>query len=340
MIVTEIKEAYLKSLEEFIYNHPHGNFFQSPKAYNFYKSLPAFNPVLLISFDESGEINGSLLAVIQKEKGFIKSKFSRRCIVIGGPIVENGNEKVMDLLLQELVRIVKRSSVYIEFRNLFDLTKNKQVFEKNGFIFKEHLNFIIEIQGVNENFMKLDGNRRWQIKKSLKNNVEINILSSINEIQDFYLNLKELYQKKIKKPLPDFKFFETFFYNSNLGKYFLVKFEGKIIGGTMCPIYKNTIYEWYKFSLDKEYKNLYPGVVATWAAIEYGAKNGLSYFDFLGAGSPNSDYGVRDFKSKFGGELVNYGRFIKINNYFLFIIGILGLKIYKLVYGLLKKNRV
>jgi len=192
-IIIDCNNIDLNKLEAFVYNHPNGNFFQSTLYFNFIKSLPQYEPISIVVQDDEGNITGSLIAVIQKEKSFIKSKFSRRCIVIGGPIVENGNEKVMDLILQELVRIVKRRSVYIEFRNLFDLTKNKQVFEKNGFIFNEHLNFIIEIQGVNENFMKLDGNRRWQIKKSLKNNVEINILSSINEIQDFYLRLKELY---------------------------------------------------------------------------------------------------------------------------------------------------
>ncbi len=340
MIVTEIKEAYLKSLEEFIYNHPHGNFFQSPKAYNFYKSLPAFNPVLLISFDESGEINGSLLAVIQKEKGLLKSFLSKRCIVIGGPIIKDGNKNVSDKLLNELVKKSKNQSIYIEFRNLFDPDGIRDVFEKNGFKYKEHLNFIVNIESPEENFRKLNDNRQRQVKKSQKSGTEIIYPKDIIEVSQFYLILKKLYKERVKKPLPDFSFFESFFNKADLGKYFLVKFEDKVIGGIMCPVFKDTIYEWYVCGLDTEYKNQAPSVLATWAAIEYAAKNGLKYFDFMGAGSPNIDYGVREFKSKFGGELVNYGRFIKIHNYFLFIIGILGLKIYKLVYGLLKKNRV
>ena len=31
-------------------------------------------------------------------------------------------------------------------------------------------------------------------------------------------------------------------------------------------------------------------------------------YDFGGAGKPDEEYGVRDFKAKFGGELVCYGR--------------------------------
>ena len=71
--------------------------------------------------------------------------------------------------------------------------------------------------------------------------------------------------------------------------------------------------------------------MATWAAIEYGARNGLSYFDFMGAGSPDSDYGVREFKSKFGGKLVNYGRFLRINHPVLYQIGKIGLKLLKVL---------
>ena len=70
--------------------------------------------------------------------------------------------------------------------------------------------------------------------------------------------------------------------------------------------------------------------MATWAAIDYANKNMIERFDFMGAGKPNDGgYGVRDFKAKFGGELVEYGRFRYICNPFLYKIGILGVKILK-----------
>jgi lipid II:glycine glycyltransferase (peptidoglycan interpeptide bridge formation enzyme) len=34
----------------------------------------------------------------------------------------------------------------------------------------------------------------------------------------------------------------------------------------------------------------------------------------MGAGKPDEDYGVRDFKAQFGGTLVEHGRFLKVNN--------------------------
>jgi len=44
------------------------------------------------------------------------------------------------------------------------------------------------------------------------------------------------------------------------------------------------------------------------AAIDDCRSSGMTEFDFGGAGHPDDDHGVRDFKAKFGGELVDYGR--------------------------------
>ena len=42
--------------------------------------------------------------------------------------------------------------------------------------------------------------------------------------------------------------------------------------------------------------------------LESGSESGYRKYDFGGAGKSDEDYGVRQFKAKFGGELVNYGR--------------------------------
>lgn len=39
-----------------------------------------------------------------------------------------------------------------------------------------------------------------------------------------------------------------------------------------------------------------------------GAENGCRVYDFGGAGKPDKEYRVGDFKAKYGGELVSYGR--------------------------------
>jgi lipid II:glycine glycyltransferase (peptidoglycan interpeptide bridge formation enzyme) len=67
--------------------------------------------------------------------------------------------------------------------------------------------------------------------------------------------------------------------------------------------------------------------MATYAAMEYALLNGMALFDFMGAGSPDEAYGVREFKSRFGGEEVEHGRFILILNPIMYSVGKIGLKI-------------
>ncbi len=331
-VITDAGEINRESWEEFLSGHPDGNFFQSPGYYDLYGSLNSlFEPVGIFAADDKGKIAGILIAVIMREKGIIAGKLSGRCIIYGGPVVKDGDAEITDLLLKGLIKKVKGKSIYIELRNLFDLSRSREKFLDNGFEFHEHLNFILELSTPEENMAKLNQGRRRQIKKSRNAGAEIVEAKDLEEIKEFYRLLQDLYKEKVRKPLPDFIFFKKFFETPSLGKYFLVKHEGKIIGANLCPFFKDTVYELYRSGLDKDYKDLYPSVLATWAPIEYAAEKGFKKFDFLGAGSPEKDNGVREFKSKFGGELVSNGRFTRINNNLLYNAGKLGLKLYQMM---------
>ena len=71
---------------------------------------------------------------------------------------------------------------------------------------------------------------------------------------------------------------------------------------------------------------IYDGIFRANAAIEYAKENHIPLFDFMGAGKPDEPYGVRDFKMEFGGEQVEYGRFLYLRKPMLFAIGKLGVK--------------
>lgn len=318
----------IDDLDNFVLKTPSGNFFQSIGIFEFYSLINNYNPVLFIA-EEKGTIYGSLLAVIQKESRFIKGILSSRCIVYGGPLVLDNSNTVLNLLLNTLNELVGKKTIYTEIRNNFDNKNLTKKFISKGYRYVDHLNFIVGISTVEENKKKLSSSKRRQIKKSLKNGAKIILAENLEQVQGFYKLLSKLYAIKVKKPLPSFNFFKQFYLCNNLGKYFLILYEDNIVGGIMCPIYKDTIYEWYICGEDEKYKEIYPSVLATWAPIDYAANNGLKYLDFMGAGKPNEDYGVRKFKSQFGGELVNYGRFLKLNKPLLYRLGKAGLKLYQ-----------
>ena len=78
-----------------------------------------------------------------------------------------------------------------------------------------------------------------------------------------------------------------------------------------------------------EYYKKYPNDLLPWEIFLWGIKNKYSTFDFGGAGKPDIPYGVRDYKKKFGGEIVEYGRYLNVHSPSLMRLGRLGLKIWK-----------
>ena len=175
----------------------------------------------------------------------------------------------------------------------------------------------------------LSETRKRQINKAQKNGVVIEEAQTEQEVVDWYAILLNLYRRKVKTPLFPLSFFLAFF-RQKRGIYLLVKSEGKVIGGIMCPIKeKQCIYEWFVCGMDTQYKAFSPSVMATWAAMEYANTHHLARFDIMGAGEPGVPYGVRDFKAEFGGQLVEYGRFLCVCKPMLYQIGKLGVKILK-----------
>ena len=328
IIYSENDYSFIK-IEEFVKQHESTHFLQSTQLFRFYTMVDCHTPFYVVSEDEFSGLNGVLLGVIVKNQGFfgLKDYFSQRCIIEGGPLVNNTNPNIVSEILYTLDSYISKKVIYSEFRNSFSLEKLRPVFLKYSWKYSEHLNFIVNINSIKEGTNKVSKSKRTQINKSIKSGASIELARYEKDVLDFYQILDRLYRIKVKKPLPGFDFFRRLFYMESYFKYFLVKFEGEVIGGILCPIYEGTIFEWYVCGEDGRFKNIYPSVLATWAPIDFAIKNDLKYFDFLGAGRPNEDYGVREFKSKFGGELVQYGRFEKIHKPILFKVAKFGINI-------------
>lgn len=317
----EVSTSKWKRIEE---SNKYSSPFQTLEYFNFFNNVDDFSADVFAVSDDYDEIDSLVVVTIQQEKG-LKAGFSKRGIIYGGPLLTSkpGAEK----LFQYIVDYYKQNLIYLETRNFFDYSEYKALLSKAEWSYTPWLNFQLQTENP-EAIKKNMSSSRWrQIKKGIKNGAEIKEAQNEDEVLAFYEILLDLYTTKIKKPLLPKSFFKAF-YNQSLGKYLLVFFEGKVIGGIMCPILSDkAIYEFYICGLDYEFRDQNPSILATWAAIDYAKENNLKYFDFMGAGSPEEEYGVRDFKSRFGGEEVEHGRFIYILNKSKYKLGKLGLKV-------------
>ena len=339
--------------QELIETSPTATWFQTPEAYEFY----AANSSELIPFafgieecrgdeamrqlgDKDGDrLVGVIVGYITRERNAIKQYFTRRAIIIGGPVIdEDATAEEVAALLNAVKKLqrsdlqlkgrttAKRSTglspIYIETRNFHDYSPWKEVFETCGFLYQPHYDIHVHCNAAHQ----MSEQRIRQVKKALKNGATICEAQSEQEMRDWYRILSQLYRTKVRTPLFSEEFFMQF-YREGVGKYLLVKHQGNVIGGMMCPILDGkAIYEWFVCGLDEEYREQYPSVMATYAAIEYAKTNALPLFDFMGAGEPDIPYGVRDFKMEFGGELVEHGRFLCMRKPLLYWVGELGVK--------------
>ncbi len=316
----------------FVQKHDAGNAFQSSVFFEFYQQTKEFKPYYCIARNTlDKKIIGGFLFAIQRKSDRFPEKYFRRSLIIGGPLISGQNEKILDGLLKVYNDFTKNKAIYSEIRNLRSWSDQIDVFLRNKFTYEAHLNYHITLKD-RDVVAAFSASKRRQIRKAQKNGATIVEHPNIHQVKEFYKILAGLYNRKINKPLPDWSFFESFHEHLVLkgqGKYLLVEFEGKIIGGIMLPVFEHKmVYEWYVAGLDREYKHLYPSVLATWAGIKYAMENGFDAFDFMGAGVPSHSYGVREFKSKFGGQILNFGRFTNSHYPFFHWIIKIFLKLY------------
>lgn len=297
------------------------SFFQTKDCYDFYCRLD-FVKSFLFGVEENGILSGIGCGYVVADGGALKKFFSRRAILPGGLLLSNScSNEALSLLLSTIKNRLKKEAIYIEIRNFNNYNEYKRVFESSFFSYQPHLNVQVLTKDKNLLFSKINKNKLKQVRLSKENGTTCELTKSEEDINKLYLILHELYRKRIKTPLFPLNFFLELV-NADFCKIFVVKKDEEILGGIVTVNYKQKImYEWFICGLDNKISGIYPSTLATYTAIEYASGNGFEIFDFMGAGKPNQKYGVKDFKIKFGGEVLEQGRFLNINNMLLYQIG-------------------
>lgn len=317
------KAPWLSLLQKSNFSSP----FQTIEYYNLINSVDNYTSEVY-AVEENGEFKSLMVITIQKEKG-VKAFFSVRGIVYGGPLIIGNDTKYLDYLLDEIKKQNKGRLIYLEIRNHFNYKSYFKVFQKNGFKFEEHLNVQLPIENVTTDkvLAGMNSTKRRQIRQTHKEDAVAREAKDENEVKALFEILEEMYKTKVKLPLLPYQFFINL-YKSDIGKVFVAIHNDKVIGGAFCLYYPNTTMNTFYYTDIRDYhKKIYASHIALLQAIDFGIQNKLKVVDFMGAGKPNVKYGVRDYKMRFGGTLVEDGRFINIYKPMLFKLGIFGLKV-------------
>ena len=337
-------------------NSATGTWFQTPEAFDFFNAQKdLFKPFVVgverIRGLEVRGLKGVCVGYVTKEKSRLKQFFTRRAIIIGGPVIADDASSEEAEALMRAVRNqfyilyfrfkIFEAPIYIETRNFNDYSRWKGAFEKVGFEYKKHLNFHIDTSSVEVVEANLGKSRKRDIRTTIREGVsvvtirglEIRGLEDERRIREYYGILEKLYKTKVKTPLFPVEFFLELSKQKD-ARFLLTEYQGHIIGGTVCVMQEGRcLYEWFACGEDGVYPHVFPSCYATYAGIKYAAEHGCARFDMMGAGSPDAAYGVREFKAKFGGKEVEHGRFICVTKPILYQIGKFGVWLLKRVSG-------
>lgn len=331
VILHTYDEILAAGWEKLVEQSPYATWFQTPEAYRFYSALPDEMMPFAVGVQEDGMLTGVIVGYTTLEKNAIKQMFTRRSIIIGGPLL---SPIISENALSELLFHIRKEShnaIYIETRNLHDYSTFRSVFETCGWKYQPHLNLHIVTTSADAMWQGISKSRRRQVRKAKERGINITEATREKDVVDFYKLLKHLYDAHIRLPLFSENFFLTF-YRKQYGKILLATYNNKVVGGMMCPILQHSdtanspscLYEWFVVGDNQQYAKQFPSVAITFGAMRYANTHHLQRFDFMGAGSPSCPYSVRDFKAKFGGEQVEFGRYLFIQHPLFYRIGCIG----------------
>jgi hypothetical protein len=235
-----------------------------------------------------------------------------RIVAFGGPLVASGPDgtRGINTLLDAYQRRGARKSLFTEVRNLVDATDVASALASRGFRHENHLNFLVDLTiPEEEQWRRVAPSARRNIQSARRNGVTVVEAQHPLEVAAGYEVLRDVYAR-IQVPLPDRSLFDAadaILRPLERFKILLAKLDDHVIGVLTLLLYKDTVLYWYTGTL-RAHARSRPGDLLVWHAIELARAGGYRVLDFGGAGKPDEPYGVRDFKAKYGGQLVDHGR--------------------------------
>ncbi len=325
-IVNTLPETAWK---DFVLRHPAGNIFHTPEMFAVFAAAKGHRPSLWATLDGDGVVQALLLPVqITLWEGPLR-RLTSRAVVYGGVLgnPDPAGQAALKALLEAYTRRARRQVLFTELRNLSDTAPLQATLSACGFVYEGHLNYLVDLSGSPDDVMRNIGRRtRKHIRRALRKGVvTVKQAATLREVSACYALLQRTYAAA-RVPLADESLFRAAF--EVLGPHGMVSFwlayvDGEVAATSVELGYKDTLYGWYG-GLDRTHARHNPGELLMWHVLKWGVEQGYRVYDFGGAGKPHEEYGVREFKAKFGGELVNFGRYTCTHQPFLLGLSRLG----------------
>ncbi len=332
--ISVVNSLPLDDWRSFVDQHPAGNIFHTPEMFEVFQCTKGFKPELWATLSADHQILVLFLPVHISIKNGLLRPLTTRSIAFGSILCDQSIDttEALQVLLRTYQQESGHKSLFTELRNLSSITEFQPTLSQLHFNYEDHLDYLIPLNDSPEAIFSRIGKRTQKnIRRGIKHaNVAVEEVTNHSEINNCIKLLQNTYNLA-HVPLPDRSLFETAFdylYPKGMLRVTLATVGTSPAATSIELLYKDTIYGWYG-GMDRSYSAYVPNELLMWHILEWGSENGYRVYDFGGAGKPDEKYGVRDFKAKFGGNLVCYGRNSWIPHPLLFHLSEIGYTVYR-----------
>lgn len=317
----------------FVDENPYGNIFHTPEMFDVFARTKGHQPELWATVDD----RGNPLALLPLVKLTLLNgplRFLTTRAVCYGSVLAAPNEQgkaALNFLLDHYKKETSGNALFTELRNMVDIQEVQSVLDEHGFVYEDHLNFISDLTLPEDAlWRKISKRKRETIRAAQNRGTTIEEMTDPAKFDIAYRFLQDVYAR-VHIPLADASLFRSAFNilaPRGMFKILLARVGEKYAGSLFLLTYHGRILYWY-IGANRAMSANAPSEVLVWHAMQWGKANDYSMFDFGGGGKPTEPYGPREFKSRFGGTQVNFGRHLRVHSLLRLKLSQVGYQLYR-----------
>ena len=320
-----------RSWNEYVEKHPKGSVFHTREMYRVFEDTPGYTPMWIGARDADGEIIAILCAVKVATVSGMLSRFASRSIMFAEPICDDTDEGI--LALAKLIEFHDekwcKQTLFTEVRPMQPQGSEAVALENSNYKQLDYCNYVNDLSDghhvlasrIKKTMRKVRTAKRRGLVIDKGNNAAL-VGRAYRQIQTSYAHSRvpvapvEILEAAVRHLPPGVLQIRV----GHIG--------GADVAAAVGLVYKNRYFAWYNGTTRP--KGIAGAATLVWDEIETACRLGLSEYDFGGAGWPDEDFGPREFKSRFGGKLVNHSRYRKIGSQIKLVLAEKG-------YGILRR---
>jgi len=291
--------------------------FHTPEMHRVWAAAPCHRPTLWVARLSSGAI-GAMLPVVDVSvvDGPLRS-WTTRTVAYGGVVCDTSSPEGSAALRALLARYRTMSApaMFTELRHVVDVGAIAPDLRAAGFVHERHLNYLIHLDRPRaELWSALSRTARQRVRSAERKGVRVVDAANDAEVDAAYALLDAVY-RSAHVPLAPRGLFDAAMQTLHpIGSLRVVvaMVDDQVIAARFLLCHRDRVLDWYAGS-DRRYANYSGNELLVWNTLCWAQDQGYTLFDFGGAGKPDEPYGPREFKAKFGGDLVDHGRDVLVH---------------------------